>query len=173
MGAKVKLRLYATVVSDQKTGKTRLAFKNEDYYRQQVDQFKFDKYVVVTIENKRSQRSPQQNNYWWGVCYPIISEATGFTVNEVHEWAKQTFMKPKIIRIGKVEAAITASSTQLSIGEGVDYTDAIRDFAEHKLDAYIPTPCEAGYFCGRDDCPVCMKEMDSAKTGDKKGTKTS
>ena len=143
--AKIKLRLRAKVVIDEEKDRARLVFDNPSYYRQQVDQFRGEKYVYVTIENQRSQRSPAQNRYWWGVCYPIIAETTGYTVNEVHEWAKRKFLKPRIVDIGGEEVVITRSTTELSKGEAVEYTDELRQFSEEVLGAHIPTPEEAGY----------------------------
>lgn len=152
--AKIEIKLRAEVIKDPKTGRIRLSFKNPAYYQQQISQLKNDKIAMVTIENLRSQRSVQQNRYWWGVCYPIIAELTGYTEKEVHEWARGAGLPPKIVKIGRREVETTKSTTELSVGDGVAYTSFLRQTAVD-LGGYIPTPCEAGYSCGRPECDVC------------------
>ena len=153
MVAKVTIRLRAEVVKDEK-GRPRLAFKNPAYYHQQVSQFRFDKYVMVTIENMRSERTPNQNRYWHGVCFILIGELTGMTEMEAKEVCVQMFIKPKIVKVSGKEYEIRRGTSELSKGVGVEFTNDIRQLAV-ELNGYIPTPCEAGYHCGRLDCKTC------------------
>lgn len=34
----------------------------------------------------KPSRSHEQNNYLFGVCYPLIAEQMGYTANEIHEY---------------------------------------------------------------------------------------
>jgi hypothetical protein len=131
-----------------------LAFRNPAYYQHQISQLKNDKVAIITIENMRSQRTPQQNKYWWGVCYPIIAELTGYTEKEVHEWARGAGLPPSTVQIGARTRETTKSTTDLSISEGVAYTEFLKQTAID-LGGYIPSPCEAGYACGRKECEIC------------------
>ena len=35
----------------------------------------------------KSTRSSEQNNLLWGICYPPLVERTGYTAEEIHEYA--------------------------------------------------------------------------------------
>jgi hypothetical protein len=141
--AHVAIKLMANVEHDPERG-IRLAFQNPAYYRNLLRKFESDKKVSVTIENLRSHRSLQQNRYLWGVVYPIIAEATGYTVNELHEWARAQYLKPRVIEVAGMTRNVTRSTTELSKGEMVEYVDElIRLGAE--LGYHVPSPEEAGY----------------------------
>lgn len=149
--------------------KNRLVFKSPDYYKERINQaFSPGDRIRVTVENIKSQRSKDQNAYWWGVCYPELRELTGYKrVEDVHELCKDLFLKTKKIEIPDKlwdnaspevkqmlenkgytektkEVVQTRSTTSLSVGEGVEYTDCLRKMAEF-LNGYIPTPNEAEY----------------------------
>lgn len=40
----------------------------------------------VTTKPWKPTRSNEQNAYLFGVCYPPIAEAKGYTVDDIHEW---------------------------------------------------------------------------------------
>lgn len=40
----------------------------------------------VTVEKAKRQRSDPQNAYLFGVAYPVLVEAKGYEVNEIHEF---------------------------------------------------------------------------------------
>lgn len=142
----------------EENGRKKLIFSSPQYYKFMIQRFKVGEDITVSLENKKSQRSLRQNAYWWGVCYPVIAETTGHTVEEIHEIMKQMFLPKKFLAIKGIEFEIPKSSKKLTISEGVEYTDKIRNFSAQELEAPIPTPCEAGYFCGRQDCPICNKQ---------------
>jgi hypothetical protein len=139
---KVKINLIADIVI--KDGQKRLAFKNPDYYRDQINRLNDQKKVVVTIENQSSSRSGKQNSYWWAACYPVIAELTGYTVIEAHDLCMKKFIKPKILTVKGQEYEVPRGTSELTKGEGVEFTDAVRNLAV-ELGGYIPTPAEAGY----------------------------
>lgn len=43
--------------------------------------------LSVEVKPYRPTRSNEQNNYLWGVCYPPLVERTGYTAEEIHEYA--------------------------------------------------------------------------------------
>lgn len=40
----------------------------------------------VSADAWKPTRSNEQNAYLFGVCYPPLAEAKGYTVEEIHEW---------------------------------------------------------------------------------------
>lgn len=139
---KIKLRLFADIV--EVDGKVNLKFRNPAYYFQQLQQMKGKKRAIITVESEGRNRSDQQNKYLWAVIYPILAEATGYTVEEIHEYAKATFLPPKIIRVAKKAIYVTPSTTQLSTSDMVEYIDKLIQLA-NELGCTVPTPEDAGY----------------------------
>lgn len=154
--SKIKLRLRARV--EQGEGKAKLVFDNPAYYQQQVDQFKNEKYVMVTLENQKSQRTQKQNAYWNAVCYPILSDLTGHTVAEVKKAIKALCFPDKFKKqvVMGVPTSIEPTSANFSVQEGVEYTRFMQEKAI-ELGGRIPYVCEAGYFCDPEKCenPDC------------------
>lgn len=42
--------------------------------------------LTVTIAVRKRSRSNEANAYLFGVCYPVIAEAKGYSVDEIHEF---------------------------------------------------------------------------------------
>ena len=103
--------------------------------------------VVVSVERKHARRSLQQNRYLWGVVYRALSEHTGYTVEEIHEWAKMKFIPKSVAladRNGRVRDALVigGSTRRLNKVQFGEYVEAIREFAA-TLDVVIPDPDSA------------------------------
>lgn len=144
---KIRLRLLADVI--EKDGQVSLLYKNPTYYQQQLEQLKGKKKAYVTIETSGSGRSVQQNRYLWGVIYPVLAEATGYTTEEVHEWAKSALLQPRILKVGVKAVYAPKSTTSLTVGEMVEYVDKLISLAA-ELGATVPTMAEAGYISNYD-----------------------
>lgn len=101
--------------------------------------------VSVTIEKKHATRSQQQSRYYFGVVLALIAEHTGYTVDELHEWAKAKFL-PKHLALtdgnGTIvdEHIVGGSTTKLNKLEFGEYVEEIRRFAAESLDINIPDP---------------------------------
>lgn len=95
------------------------------------------KYKIVEI---KAIRSVNQNNYYWGVCIPIIQEWMGEDKDFVHECLKSLFLD-KVIRKNPLDKRrkiiLQESTTNLDTKEFKDFTDRIR---EKFADLRIPTP---------------------------------
>ena len=150
----MKIILRAKIIN--KDGQKRLVFENEDYYRDVVNRLNEHYPALVEIRNNLPRRSNQQNRYWHGVCFPIIAELTGYTEEEAKSVCKSLFLAPKILTIKGFDVEIQRGTADLDKKEALDFTDKVRNLAVD-LGGVIPTPCEAGYFCGRDDCEICNK----------------
>ncbi len=104
-----------------------------------------DGVVTLRVERRRAARSVAQNAYLWSTVYAYVSEHTGFTAEEVHEWAKCRFL-PKSLAFSNgngvvVDAfVIGGSTTQLDTKGMTDYIEAIRTFALENLGLEIPDP---------------------------------
>jgi hypothetical protein len=92
--------------------------------------------VEVIVRRWRKKRSLPQNSYYWGVVLKLIAGQTGHTDEEVHEHMKWRFLR----KHGKLETV--RSTTKLSTIEMEEYLAKIRNFAQEKLDIYIPLPNE-------------------------------
>jgi hypothetical protein len=109
----------------------------------------------ITAEPVKSQRSHSQNAYLWAVPYKLISEATGYEVEEVHEYFLGRFFGWKDKKVPKtprnplgVESVPVRTTTTDEHGKrsvlGVDvfseYVAFIQRFGAMKLGLVIPDP---------------------------------
>lgn len=101
--------------------------------------------VELTLKAKSSRRSDRQNAWYWGQILELLSEKTGYTPDELHEYCKARFI-PKRLAIcdgnGVVvdDRVVGGTTTKLSAGEMADYLEAIRKFAAEELYLLIPDP---------------------------------
>lgn len=96
------------------------------------------------IEDKK-QRSGNQNRYYWGIVLKILSEHTGFTIDEIHEVLKVKFLrawKSLDTKNGYIEAEYIQSTADLGTGEFEDYLTKIREWASIELSCWVPEPNE-------------------------------
>jgi hypothetical protein len=97
--------------------------------------------VYVTIKKKRKTRSNLQRKYQWGCVYKIVSEHTGYTLDECHQLFGKMFLKYE-----KNGHVFIKSTTKLSTVEFEDYMESIRRFASMELSLWIPEPNEPNHF---------------------------
>ena len=97
--------------------------------------------VQVLVEPKRKPRSLAENNYYWGVVIPIISEWSGFTPEETHLALKEQFLSEFDRAHGLMRMKSTAD---LSTVEFEKYMSNIRMWAADQ-GQFIPLPNEEYY----------------------------
>ena len=90
--------------------------------------------VEVDIKKLRSQRSSNQNAYYFGVVLDILSKETGYEIDEMHEIMKYKFLKVK----GKMD--YIKSTAKLSTSEFETYLERIKRWAAQDLSVVIPDP---------------------------------
>lgn len=95
--------------------------------------------VTIRVAIDRAGRSAQANRYYWGVVLRHISEHTGFEVDELHEYFKQTY-NPVQVRIGHDETVVGGSTRHLNTQQFHDYVERIRRFAATELGITLPDP---------------------------------
>jgi hypothetical protein len=123
----------------------RLRFHNRRAFDEQVRQFREGAQVEIAVTIRRASRSQPQNAYYWGVIVQVISEHTGYTPDEVHEFLKMKFIPKKLavtdgngeIRDEFVLGGSTRKMTTVQFGE---FMEECRRFAAETLDCYIPDP---------------------------------
>lgn len=98
------------------------------------------KEVELTIAKRLRKRSLNQNAWYWGVAIELLSEHTGYEPEEVHEFLKGKFLKPKEMIVGKEKASIVPSTARLSVDGFSKYMDLIQRWADKELKVYIPSP---------------------------------
>src|SRR5689334_8506795 len=95
---------------------------------------KKDGSYTVTIERRHATRSAAANRWYWGCILPLLSEHTGYTVDELHELCKLKFNAKKIIvtaETGEIvdEERIGQTTTILNKLTFGEYCEQIREWA--------------------------------------------
>jgi len=122
----------------------KLTFLDPEKYRQLISSQ--SGIVDVIIKKVSSPRSNRQNRYYWGIALKLISEHTGYTIEETHEVLKYIFLQKHIDfekKDGSVErASYVQSTTTLNTQEFETYLENIKRWASINLGVVIPDPNE-------------------------------
>jgi len=117
-----------------------LIVRNKHEFEQSVKRFD-GKDVEIIVQKKRLVRSIQQNRLWW-LYMTLLSEATGYTKDEMHDICKFKFCKRErvIEKTGEVIEYLqdTSRMTRTEFSEVVD--KVIQWAAE--MDIILPIPNE-------------------------------
>lgn len=128
----------------------KLHLRNRRDFDQAIAQFREGAEVEIEVTIRRAARSIKANAWYWGGIIHAISEFTGYTPDEVHEWAKAKFI-PKKLAIcngnGEVvdEYVLGGSTRKMNTVEFSEYCESIRRWAAETLDLYIEDPGERSY----------------------------
>ena len=96
--------------------------------------------VEVVIRKLRSQRSNNQNNYYWGIIIESLYhylEDTGHTREEIHEICKFKFLR----KYSEDDFEFVRSTASLNTTEFEKYLEDVRRWSA-LLGCYIPNPNE-------------------------------
>ena len=115
------------------------------------DRDSFDKYLLnleskdvdVIVRKHKKDRTLPQNRWLWGVVYKLISDHTGYTVDEIHDSMRAMFL---IDNLGKFP--VVRSTTSLDTVAFSAYVESIRQFASEDLGVVIPDPEEVDIASG-------------------------
>lgn len=113
------MKAYATIKNKE------IVWYNPSSYEEGVEIFE-GKMVEVNINLPKSKRSIDQNSIYWKVL-TIISEYTGHTKEELHEFFIEKFLSDKIEVFGE-EVTARKSTTKLTVKEFTDYLTDIKVF---------------------------------------------
>jgi hypothetical protein len=103
---------------------------------------------VRVIIKRKGKRSLPQNRYYFGVVLneirlALLERGYRYDIDQLHEWAKQTFNKEKIeIEATGEQLEIGGSTTEMNKDEFSSYVDRIREWAALSLEITIPNPGE-------------------------------
>jgi len=101
------------------------------------------KELVATFKKPESQRSTDQNRYYWKLMQ-LISKETGNTQNDLHEMFKAKFLSRENMLLGET-VKYYASTAKLTINQMYEYCEQIRAFmGENGI--ILPDEREADYF---------------------------
>lgn len=123
----------------------KLYIRNRKAFDLQIAQLREGWELEVTVKRQRATRSQQQNRYWWGVVIHMLSEHTGYTPDEMHDFCKMKFI-PKRLAVcdgnGVIQDEfVTGGSTrEMNTIEFGEFMEAVREWAAETLDCVIPDP---------------------------------
>jgi len=104
-----------------------------------------EKAWTVEVKKKTKGRTLSQNALYWrwmDKIASLVSETTGYEVDEVHGLFKDKFLLKRVVTIGGVETEIPGSTKKLTTKEMVVYMDRIDRFCIQNLAISLPIPCE-------------------------------
>ena len=125
----------------------RLFIQNRRGFDDAVARLNPDWQLEVTVKRLYANRSLQQSKFYWAVVVEMLSDYTGFTPDEMHEWLKMKFI-PKRLAVadgnGEIvgEFVLGGSTRKLTTVQFEHYITTIREWAAIDLGVVIPEPNE-------------------------------
>lgn len=107
------------------------------------------RFAMITIEERKRNRSLSQNAYMWGVVIPPIVTAFNEYGNNVDSEQVHEFLKDEVGKLTKMVVLpdgevkrISGSTAELKTMEFEDYLERVRAWAAEVLGIQIPMPNE-------------------------------
>lgn len=99
-----------------------IKLNDERYYRHFIKtKLQVGDNIVLTVTNRKPKRTENQNRYYHGVYLQIISDETGETVERLHTFFKQKFLKKGSYQILGEEVVEVGSTTDLTVSAFIEY----------------------------------------------------
>lgn len=121
----------------------RLFIENRKVFDQQVALLDTRWALEVSVRRRRATRSVRANRYYWGCIIQLLSEHTGYTPEELHDFLKAKFI-PKRLAVcdgnGEIkdEVVVGGSTRKMNTQEFSEYCESIKRWAAEDLDVVIP-----------------------------------
>ena len=137
----LKITTYASIES----GVLKIARRNA--FLDCINALKDGRYVL-TLERKVNKRSTSQNNYLWGVVYPVVLNGlknAGYNITaseEVHDLLKYRFLKKHFENKDGEYIMSVGSTSELTTTEFMEYISNIKSWALEYLNTDVPMPLE-------------------------------
>lgn len=119
----------------------KLHLSNPDSFKSELKKLA-GRRVYILVDEERPNRSNNQNSYYWGVVLKLISEHTGYTPEELHDILKYKFLGVEDKKILNETVKVLKSTTKLNTLQFEEYLQRVRDWAQTKLNVFIPLPNE-------------------------------
>lgn len=148
------------IIAEVVNGSLKFDFRQKDILRRWLNNLNGVK-VELVIKKHRRKRTIPQNSYYFGVVLDLISEASGYTTEELHELFKRLYLKKQIV-IGGKNYDVSISTRKLNTDQFSKYIEKIKRFAEIKLSLRIPDPNEIDY----EDEFIIDEEIEDVKIED-------
>lgn len=107
------------------------------------------KEIALTIGERKTERSNNQNRYYWGVVVPLVRQGlkeAGYgnvMKSEVHKLLKGMFIKDEIVNETTGEIlSFVGSTAELSTTAFNEFMEGIAQWAAEQLSLVIPEPNE-------------------------------
>jgi hypothetical protein len=101
------------------------------------------KEIELVLRKRRSQRTLQQNKFYWAVIVEILSHHFGYEKDEMHEALKFKFLRLPTGDGRQLETVM--STTKLTTVGFVNYIDKIVRWAAQDYQIWIPDPGQVDY----------------------------
>lgn len=105
--------------------------------------------IEVTVRRHRKKHSSEARGYLWGVCYAMLSEASGYEKEELHEAMCARYFGTKVVEVmgQRFERPSRTTTTneagerdELSAKDYYDFIEAVIREAALWYDVIIPPP---------------------------------
>lgn len=100
-----------------------------------------NKKIELTLGKPEKPRSGQQNRYLHGIVMTLISEATGYTLEEAKEIVRAKFLSYEL-KVGDEIVTVGRSTASLNTKEFNLLVKQCQKWGAEDLDIYIPDPEE-------------------------------
>lgn len=121
-----------------------LEFNNLKKYQDYLRTLPENAELELVIKEKKSQRSLEQNAWYWGIALKTIFQESGYEQKKMHEILKAEFLTSFCEFKDKVYTVVR-STTDLNTTEFAEYMGNVQRFASMELGVYIPDPNEVDY----------------------------
>ncbi len=154
-------------VPDKEFGQRRAFIPDSPrYYRDRCSKMPLNKRFCARFTSKVATRSSQQLAYHW-VIVTYISEHTGFTPEEVHDFIMRKKFGTKTIKIGGYETQVRLSISNRAKMPKYDVVELIEEDLNicQELEIAVPTREELGYIPNKDFKLKNEKQKGSIRKG--------
>lgn len=101
--------------------------------------FEMGKKISVTIW--KPNRSNRANRYYW-LCLTTISDHTGYTPNQIHEYFKKMFLEKNLIEVFGEYINDLPSTATLNSSEFSNYMQQIIVYSHTEIEVILPDPAD-------------------------------
>lgn len=115
----------------------KLTLNNERSFKDKLIEFE-GKEVEIRIKVRTNNRSKEQNSLYWK-WINILSNETGFQVEEMHELVKYKFLQRNVVNNDGVEELILKSTTTLTVSEFNKFMNDVLYWSNDTLNINLPS----------------------------------